>query len=50
LVILREGDFDGMQGIVTSIDPARWVLYVNVEILWRNTPVMVSFEKVERVS
>jgi transcriptional antiterminator NusG len=23
LVILREGDFDGMQGIVTSIDPAR---------------------------
>lgn len=50
LVILREGDFDGMQGVVTSIDPARGVLYTNVEILWRNTPVMVSFEKVERVS
>ena len=50
LVLLKEGDFDGMQGVVTSIDPARGVLYTNVEILWRNTPVMVSFEKVERVS
>lgn len=50
LVILREGDFDGMQWLVTSVDPARGVLYTNVEILWRNTPVMVSFEKVERVS
>lgn len=50
LVILKEGDFDGMQWMVTSVDPARGVLYTNVEILGRNTPVMVSFEKVERVS
>lgn len=50
IVVLKEGDFDGMQGIVTSIDPAKGMLYTNVEILGRSTPVMVSFEKVERVA
>jgi transcriptional antiterminator NusG len=47
---LRDGDFNGMKGVITEIDPTKWFLYVNVEILGRNTPVMVSFEKVERIS
>lgn len=50
LVKLKEWDFDWMKGTVTKVDTAKWYLYVNVEILWRNTPVMVSFEKVERLS
>lgn len=48
IVILKEGDFSGMKGVITEIDTVKGFLYVNVEILWRNTPVMVSFEKVER--
>jgi transcription antitermination factor NusG len=39
-----------MKWLVTEVDPAKWFLYVNIEILWRNTPVMVSFEKVERIA
>lgn len=50
VVILKDGDFNGMKGVVTEIDPTKWFLYVNVEILGRNTPVMVSFDKVERIS
>lgn len=50
VVVLREGDFNGMKGLVTEVDPAKWFLYVNIEILWRNTPVMVSFEKVDRIA
>jgi transcriptional antiterminator NusG len=48
VVILRDWDFNGMKGVITEIDLVKGFLYVNVEILWRNTPVMVSFEKVER--
>jgi transcription antitermination factor NusG len=47
---LKDGDFNGMKGVVTEIDTTKWFLYVNVEILWRNTPVMVSFDKVQRLS
>ncbi len=50
VVILRDGDFNGMKWVVTEIDPTKGFLYVNVEILGRNTPVMVSFDKVERIS
>jgi len=50
VVVLRDGDFNGMKGVVTEIDVMKGFLYVNVEILGRNTPVMVSFEKVERVA
>lgn len=50
VVILKDGDFNGMKGIITEIDTIKWFLYVNVEILWRNTPVMVSFDKVQRLS
>ena len=50
IVLVKEGDFNGMKGVVTEIDAAKWFLYVNIEILWRNTPVMVSFEKVERLA
>ena len=50
IVILKDGDFNGMKGVVTEIDPAKGFLYVNIEILGRNTPVMVSFDKVARIS
>ena len=50
VIMLKEGDFNGMKGVVTEIDATKWFLYGNVEILGRNTPVMMSFEKVERVS
>lgn len=50
IVVIKEWDFNGMQGIITEVDVLKWFVYANVEILWRNTPVMVSFEKVERAS
>lgn len=49
VVTIKEGDFNGMPGKVTEVDPARGVVFANVEILGRNTPVMVSFEKIERL-
>lgn len=50
VVTLKDGDFNGMKWVITEIDPAKGMVYANVEILWRNTPVMVSFDKVERTA
>lgn len=50
IVILKDGDFNGMKGVITEVDATKGFLFVNVEILWRNTPLMVSFDKVERIS
>lgn len=47
VVTLRDGDFNGMKWVVTNIDAEKWMVSVNVEILWKNTPVMLSFDKVE---
>lgn len=33
VVVLRDGDFNGMKGVVTEIDVMKGFLYVNVEIL-----------------
>jgi len=49
VVVIKEWDFNGMQWVITEVDALKWFVYANVEILWRNTPVMVSFEKVERI-
>jgi transcription termination/antitermination protein NusG len=48
IVTLNDGDFNGMKGAVKEIDPMKGTLTVLVEILGRNTPVTVAFDKVER--
>lgn len=48
IVTIKDGDFDGMKGVVKEIDITKDTLTVHIEILGRNTPVTVSFDKVER--
>ncbi len=50
VVTLKDGDFNWMKWVITEIDVEKWMVFCNVEILWRNTPVMVSFDKVESSS
>jgi len=47
IVIIRGWEFEWLEGVVSEVDLNRWIAYVNVEILWRVTPVVVSFEKLE---
>ena len=49
MVILRDGEFSWTEWIITEVDNQKWVVYLNVEILWRTTPMMVPFEKVDRL-
>lgn len=46
VVTLKEGDFANMKWKVKDIDPDNGLVVVNVEILGRLTPVVVTFEKV----
>ena len=49
LVTLKDGNFVGAMGAVREIDGEKGTLVVNIEMLGRMTPVMISFEKVELV-
>lgn len=47
LVLMKDGDFSGTKGLISEIDADKWFVVVNVEMLWRMTPVMLPFDKIE---
>ncbi|UFX83242.1 transcription termination/antitermination protein NusG [Candidatus Absconditicoccus praedator] len=49
IVELKDGEFSGTQGVITEIDNQKGVVYVSVEILGRTTPMMVPFEKIDKI-
>ncbi len=50
VVLLKTGDFKGMKGSVRNIDAEKWTAVVNIEMLWRLTPVVIDLDKVELMS
>lgn len=50
VVLLKTGDFKGMKGIMRNIDADKWTAVVNIEMLWRLTPVVIDLEKIELMS
>ncbi len=50
VVLLKTGDFKGMKGVLKNIDESKWVAIVNIEMLWRLTPVVVDIDKIELMS
>lgn len=50
LVILREGDFKSMQGLIRELDLEKGTVVVNIEMLGRQTPVVISADKIDLVS
>ncbi len=49
VVMLKEGDFEGMKGNVKDVDAEKGIVVVNIEILGRLTPIAVAFDKVSAV-
>ncbi len=50
VVLLKTGDFKWMKGSVRNIDAEKWTAIVNIEMLWRLTPVVIDLDKVELMS
>lgn len=50
IIVIKDWEFADTQWIVKDIDNGKWVVYVNVEILWRVTPLMIPFEKIDRIN
>lgn len=50
VVLLKTGDFKGMKGVLKDINESKWVAIVNIEMLWRLTPVVVDIDKIELMS
>jgi len=50
LVVLKSWDFKWMQWLVIDIDTEKELITVNIEMLWRQTPVTVWIDKLDIVS
>ena len=50
VVLLKTGDFKGMKGSLRNIDSDKWTAIVNIEMLWRLTPVVIDLDKIELMS
>jgi len=47
VVLLKTWDFKWMKGSIRDIDWEKWTVIVNIEMLWRLTPVVVDVDKIE---
>jgi transcriptional antiterminator NusG len=47
IVLLKTGDFKGMQGTIKEVDPNKGQVVVHVEMLGRLTPVIIDIDKIE---
>jgi transcriptional antiterminator NusG len=47
VVLLKTGDFKGMQGVIKEIDTEKAQVVVQIEMLGRLTPVVIDVDKIE---
>lgn len=47
VVLLKTWDFKWMKWNVRDVDLEKWTVIVNIEMLWRLTPVVVDVDKIE---
>ncbi len=47
VVLLKTWDFKWMKWSIRDIDWEKWTVIVNIEMLWRLTPVVVDVDKIE---
>jgi transcriptional antiterminator NusG len=47
LVLLKTWDFKWMKGLLRNVDVDKWTVVVNIEMLWRLTPVVIDIDKIE---
>lgn len=50
VVVLKDWDFKDMKGVVRNVDEEKWTVIVNVEMLWRLTPVVIDADKIALIN
>jgi len=50
VVLLKTWDFKWMKWSIRNIDSEKWAVIVNIEMLWRLTPVVMDLDKIELMS
>jgi transcription termination/antitermination protein NusG len=50
VVAIKDWNFANMKWNVKDVDVEKWLVVVNVEILWRLTPVVLTFDKVAQTN
>jgi len=50
LILLKWWEFKDMKWVIRNIDEEKWTVIVNVEMLWRLTPVVIDADKIALVN
>lgn len=50
VILLKTWDFKWMKWAIREVDADKWTVVVNVEMLWRLTPVVIDADKIELMS
>jgi transcriptional antiterminator NusG len=45
--VITKGPFEGSEGAITEINDKKWTLKVNVNLLWRDTPIELDFSQIK---
>ena len=46
MAVIIKGPFDGNEGAIIEINEKKWLLKVNINLLWRDTPIELDFSQV----
>jgi len=46
IAMITAGAFEGNEGTITDINEEKWLVKVNINLLWRDTPIELDFSQV----
>ena len=46
MAIITKGAFEWNEGIITEVNDTKWLVKVNINLLWRDTPIELDFSQI----
>ena len=46
IALITKGAFEGNEGVITEVNDSKWLVKVNINLLWRDTPIELDFSQI----
>jgi len=46
MAMITAGAFEGNEGMITEVNDTKWLVKVNINLLWRDTPIELDFSQI----
>jgi len=47
MAMITAGAFEGNEGMITEVNDTKWLVKVNINLLWRDTPIELDFKIID---